>query len=450
MLRSGLSSRRKNDAEACASEISSCYGCEGLGIVPARIYNELMFESTKDGWDDPFSAWSDDDDDGRVEELEDEMRRLEWEISSRRARQAEIVARLDRLQVDLMEGSRNMRDWISVVLDCGPQFASRLRRVAAAGPDILERLGAGAWSLDRAALLSKLREAGASADQFAEAAADYSLGRIVGLIERLRQMSRDGEADAHRDRYLVFQPDLAAGMWKLWGQVPAADGETIWNALHARETDLPALPDQTSGQRMADALTSICMDSFTAASPGPGSGPYRGDRPVVYGAEVFVDAAVAAPTLGEAGATFSSGLKAGPNLLAEILCCGRVRTIGLQNGTPVVVTNRQQAIPPAVRKLVFWRDQGQCSIAGCRSRYRLQIHHLKPRSQGGDHHPDNLILLCWYHHHVAIHTIGMTIDPASPVHRRRLLPLGSRPPPPPSPPPDTVESAEHFALSTAD
>jgi hypothetical protein len=42
--------------------------------------------------------------------------------------------------------------------------------------------------------------------------------------------------------------------------------------------------------------------------------------------------------------------------------------------------------------------------------------------------------VCWYHHHIAIHMLGMTIDPNSPVHRRRLI--GWRPttgPPRPQP-----------------
>lgn len=406
-----------------------------------------MFDATHgDGWGEAaLSAWSDPDLD-RVEELEDEMRRLEWEISSRRARQSEIVARLDRLQVDLMEGSRNMRDWISVTLDCGPQLASRLRQVAMSEHDIRDRLASGEWSLDRAALLSRLREADATPEQFAEAAEHFSLGRIYGLVERLRRMNREEETDANHNRYLVFQPDLAAGAWKMWGQMPAADGYAIWNALRARESELPVLPDQSSGQRLADALASICLD-FLAGPQPQGHTNHAGG--VVIGAEVFVDAATAAASHGEAGATFSSGLKAGPEQLAEILCSGRVRMIGLADGIPVICTHRTQAIPAAVRSFIFWRDQGQCSIEGCRSRYRLQPHHIKPRSRGGDHHPDNLVLLCWYHHHVAIHTMGMAIDPASPVHRRRLLPLGSRPPPPPFPPLGTVESANRFALANA-
>ncbi|HJQ94631.1 MAG TPA: HNH endonuclease, partial [Acidimicrobiia bacterium] len=70
--------------------------------------------------------------------------------------------------------------------------------------------------------------------------------------------------------------------------------------------------------------------------------------------------------------------------------------------------------PPSPPSAVLPPAGGEtCSIEGCRSRYRLQIHHIRPRSRGGGHHPDNLITLCWYHHHVAIHGMGMEIDPES-------------------------------------
>ena len=63
-------------------------------------------------------------------------------------------------------------------------------------------------------------------------------------------------------------------------------------------------------------------------------------------------------------------------------------------------------------------------IDGCQARTRLQIHHLTPQTAGVDHDPDNLVTLCWYHHHVAIHRMGYRIDPDSPPQRRRLLPPG--------------------------
>ncbi len=113
-------------------------------------------------------------------------------------------------------------------------------------------------------------------------------------------------------------------------------------------------------------------------------------------------------------------LRVGPNTLAEVLCTGRIRTIVQEDGYPVGVSHLSEAIPPAVRAQVWRRDQGHCVIDACPSRYRLEPHHLKHRADGGTNHLGNLALICWFHHHVAIHQLGLTLDPTSPPHRRRF------------------------------
>jgi hypothetical protein len=146
-------------------------------------------------------------------------------------------------------------------------------------------------------------------------------------------------------------------------------------------------------------------------------------------AEVFIDANLAAESFGEAGATVSSGPRVGPNTLSEILCTGKIRLIVTDGLHPVAYSDMGEAIPGHIRRYVQWRDQNQCSIQGCHSRYRLQPHHIRERQNGGNHNPDNLITLCWYHHHVAIHGLGYRVDPTSPTHRRRLLkPQNNGPP----------------------
>jgi hypothetical protein len=75
----------------------------------------------------------------------------------------------------------------------------------------------------------------------------------------------------------------------------------------------------------------------------------------------------------------------------------------------------------AVRNRVLARDGHRCVIAGCNSRTRLQPHHLIPYAQGGTHDLENLITVCWYHHHVVIHQQGMVIDPESPPQRRTFV-----------------------------
>ena len=57
-----------------------------------------------------------------------------------------------------------------------------------------------------------------------------------------------------------------------------------------------------------------------------------------------------------------------------------------------------QDIPPAVRRQVLRRDGGRCLVPGCRHATFVDIHHLIPRAEGGDHDPDTLVTLCAAHH----------------------------------------------------
>jgi 5-methylcytosine-specific restriction endonuclease McrA len=312
-----------------------------------------------------------------------------------------------------------MGDWVSAHLDLSHQTSTRLTLMARADdPEIEAKLAAGVWGLDRAALLVKLRQTEITPDLFWEAAEKYSLGRLYGLLDQLRHLSAEEERDLFECRYLVIQPSLDESAFKLWGQLPGHDGQVIAKALTQRADELPVLDGEGQGQRMADALTTLCLDSLTASSEG------TSDRAVTV-AEVFIDATLAAQSFGEQGATVSSGPRVGPNILSEILCTGKVRVIVTDGQQPIVWSDLGEAIPPQVRAFVLHRDQGMCSIEGCPSRYRLQLHHIQERQHhGNNHHPDNLITLCWFHHHVAIHQLGMTIDLNSPVHRRRLI--GSR------------------------
>lgn len=60
-----------------------------------------------------------------------------------------------------------------------------------------------------------------------------------------------------------------------------------------------------------------------------------------------------------------------------------------------------RTIPPATRRAVLHRDGLRCVVPGCRCRLWLDLHHLKPRSLGGSHEPDNLVTLCPLHHRLA-------------------------------------------------
>ncbi|HKZ18740.1 MAG TPA: hypothetical protein VJQ57_01380, partial [Acidimicrobiia bacterium] len=140
---------------------------------------------------------------------------------------------------------------------------------------------------------------------------DYSLGKLHGMLEKRRRVSGEDSRTQYSDRYLVIQASFDQSAHKIWGLAVGPDGEIIANALHKRETELPILEDQTSGQRRIDALASICLDSIT------GTGEEGGEGRAVTVAEVFIDALLATETEGEVGVTLASGPKLGPDFLVR-------------------------------------------------------------------------------------------------------------------------------------
>ena len=51
-------------------------------------------------------------------------------------------------------------------------------------------------------------------------------------------------------------------------------------------------------------------------------------------------------------------------------------------------------IPPRIRREVLARDKHRCQAPGCGRTRFLEVHHVKPRSQGGNNQAENLVTLC--------------------------------------------------------
>jgi len=63
---------------------------------------------------------------------------------------------------------------------------------------------------------------------------------------------------------------------------------------------------------------------------------------------------------------------------------------------------------------VFARDEGRCTHVNskgirCNSDRRIQIHHIRPASQGGSNDPENLTTLCSFHHDL-VHQLSLPLD----------------------------------------
>ncbi len=216
--------------------------------------------------------------------------------------------------------------------------------------------------------------------------------------------------------------DYTAG--RLWGRLPGVACQMVERALDERADAFPPAPGGRAplATRRAHALHALAEDSL-----GDNRGAATTDPAPTVG--VFVDAAVAAPSGGEAGVATDGGYRVGPQALEGLICRGRVE-VTTTGARPLALGRSSRVVPPRLRRMVVHRDGG-CTADGCTSSYRLQPHHVVPWSQGGRTDPDNLTTLCWFHHHVVIHSWGYRLDPHSPPRRRRFLaPEGPDPPEP--------------------
>jgi predicted nucleic acid-binding protein len=68
-----------------------------------------------------------------------------------------------------------------------------------------------------------------------------------------------------------------------------------------------------------------------------------------------------------------------------------------------------QSIPPSVRREVLRRDRGCCVVPGCTHGSFLDVHHIKPREEGGGHDAAQLATLCGAHH-AAVHQGRIVIE----------------------------------------
>ena len=68
-----------------------------------------------------------------------------------------------------------------------------------------------------------------------------------------------------------------------------------------------------------------------------------------------------------------------------------------------------QTVPPATRRHVMRRDHNRCVVPGCANHRFLDVHHLDLRSEGGQHDPERMAVLCGAHHR-AVHEGALSID----------------------------------------
>jgi hypothetical protein len=107
--------------------------------------------------------------------------------------------------------------------------------------------------------------------------------------------------------------------------------------------------------------------------------------------------------------TGATRLLSGPGGLASYLRTSLLPGPAASISLPLDVGASTDTIPPHLRRAVILRDK-HCAFAGCaQPPATCQVHHIIPRSQGGPTRIDSLLLLCPFHHLVAVHRWGWQI-----------------------------------------
>ncbi len=356
-------------------------------------------------------------------ELISEIRREEQKISRHRARQVRLLREL--LSRYWRQSSPSPNE-LGAELDVSTDTARALIETANRTPEESSRmtnLESGEWSFDRAAALSRLYGEGADEKTMATAA-ERDIPGIHKLRSLTKRIRRRDERQAHEERHVRSWPSLDEAAGFIHAQLGGYEWQIVNRALDDRADQFPREAGKwTREQRRADALVAIAQDWLEGASrPGTNAGPI---------VTVMVDAAEAAQTDCETGVALAAGPRIGPDTLDRILCEGSVEiVVDPGSGRPLAVGPTTRVVPPKIRRFVLNRDGG-CTMDGCTGRYRLEVHHIIPRSQGGTHDIEILTTLCWWHHQVAVHGRGGRIDPDSPPQARRIIPHQDPPQPVP-------------------
>ncbi len=113
-------------------------------------------------------------------------------------------------------------------------------------------------------------------------------------------------------------------------------------------------------------------------------------------------------------------LLSGPGGLAATLRSGAPDDLVTSASLPLDVGAVTETIPAHLRRAVIARDQ-HCRFPGCdQPPAACQPHHLIPRARGGSTSLRNLLLLCSFHHLIAVHRWGwvVTVQPDGTVTAR--------------------------------
>ena len=182
------------------------------------------------------------------------------------------------------------------------------------------------------------------------------------------------------------------GMTRLDGWLTSSAGEALQTALAALMPPPSPTKERSPQQRRHDAIEDLALQTLDHGDESPDVG---GEKPHI---NLICDLPALQGVAGGLHET-ETGSVITVNTLRRLACDSSISRIVLGPNSEVVdVGRRTRVIPAAIRRAVIARDR-HCTWAGCDRNPRwCDAHHIIHWADGGETKPENLELLCRYHH----------------------------------------------------
>jgi hypothetical protein len=308
-------------------------------------------------------------------------------------------------------GCKTCAEWLAYRTDIGLSAAREKVRTAHALrglPAIAAAFAEGRLSYSKVRALTRVADA-RQEDLLLAYALSTTAENVEERCRQIRNVAPESVHSAQRawaGRSLTAWRDEKRGVLRLTLEVPIDDGELVMRAIDCAVAagEVTTDVDPSTGAesksltwraQQADALVAV-MGSYLDGGHG-GEGGSTADH---YQVVVHADAKSLR------GGTGCSDLPL--ETVKRLLCdCSFATVFEDENGRPLDVGRKQRVLSTPLRRALYARDRG-CTFPGChRTRY-LAGHHLDHWIDGGETKPENLALLCTYHHRL-LHEGGFSI-----------------------------------------
>ncbi|MDR6906443.1 5-methylcytosine-specific restriction protein A [Agromyces sp. 3263] len=198
-----------------------------------------------------------------------------------------------------------------------------------------------------------------------------------------------------------LMPEVAARLTRLFDAHLSQRAGLGFHTADERASFAESGEQPTADQQRHDVLAAA-LD--TAARSG--------EHPTIGGGAPTVLVSVRASDLAaDRGVAHADGVDLPVSLRAarHMICTGGTQSVVFDDdGRIIRLGSPERCLTPHQRRAISVRDGG-CLIPGCSVPAAwCEIHHVIPDADGGPSHPDNGVLLCWFHHRT-IDTSGWAI-----------------------------------------